>query len=300
MVITLVAMTRIQVTHFNDPGCPWGYSANPALRVLEWRYGAQLQWRHVMIGLAENPQLYVDRGYTPLMMASGWIGFRRYGMPFAPQAKVRIAATSPACRAVVAARLAGGVELEERVFRALQFAQFTSPVLLDEPTDLHLVLGDVEGVDADAIVGAIDTPEVWAAYEADRAETRSAAGGAGALQGKTFDSDGAERYTAPSLLFTRGELTLEATGMQPVEAYDVLVANLDPALERRAAPTGDVAAVLAAFPHGLVTGEVAAVLTAGNDPVDRPAAERLLVELVASGAASRTALGDDALWRLVG
>jgi len=293
-------MTSIQVTHFNDPGCPWGYSANPALRVLEWRYGSQLEWRHVLIGLAESPQLYVDRGYTPLMMASGWISFRRYGMPFAPEAKVRIAATSPACRAVVAARLAGGIELEERVFRALQFAQFTSPILLDEPTDLHLVLGDVAGVDADAIVGAIDSPEVLAAYEADKAETRTAAGGAGALQGKTANSDGAERYTAPSLLFTRGDQTLEATGMQPVEAYDVLIANLDPTLTRRAAPTGDVAAVLAAFPHGLVTGEVAAVLTEGNDAIDRPAAERLLVELVASGAAVRTPLGDDALWKLVG
>ena len=30
----------VRVTLFNDAGCPWGYSANPAFRVLEWRYGA--------------------------------------------------------------------------------------------------------------------------------------------------------------------------------------------------------------------------------------------------------------------
>ena len=29
----------ISVTHFTDPGCPWAYSASPALAVLHWRYG---------------------------------------------------------------------------------------------------------------------------------------------------------------------------------------------------------------------------------------------------------------------
>ena len=37
----------VKVTVYNDAGCPWGYSANPAFRVLEWRYGAQLDWRLV-------------------------------------------------------------------------------------------------------------------------------------------------------------------------------------------------------------------------------------------------------------
>ena len=39
----------IRATLFTDPACPWGYSALPALRVLEWRYGRQLDWR---VGLA--------------------------------------------------------------------------------------------------------------------------------------------------------------------------------------------------------------------------------------------------------
>ena len=41
-------MARIFLTHYSDPGCPWAYSANPALTVLRWRYGDQLVWRHVM------------------------------------------------------------------------------------------------------------------------------------------------------------------------------------------------------------------------------------------------------------
>ena len=290
------APTPISVTVFNDPGCPWGYSAIPALRVLQWRYGTQLDWRLVLIGLAESPQLYVDRGYTPVMMAKGQVGFRRYGMPFAPHPKERVAATSPACRAVVAARLAVPGS-EWRVHRALQLAQFTSTILLDEPDDLRRVLEGVDGIDAAAIVDSLETPEVLAAYAADHAETRTAAGGPGAMQGKTANSDGLERYTAPSVIFEREGVRLEATGMQPVEAYDVLLANLDPTLERRAAPVGDVHAAVAAFPEGLVTQEVAAILAVGNDAPDRDGAELLLLESLAAGDVTREQLGDDAVWR---
>src|SRR4051794_35406063 len=124
-------MTVVQVTHFSDPGCPWAWSASPALAALRWRYGNQLQWRHVMIGLTEHGSQYAERGYTPLMMARGQARFRRYGMPFAPQPKARVAGTSMACRAVIAVRL-HAPELEWVAFRALQFMQFCSPGLLDD------------------------------------------------------------------------------------------------------------------------------------------------------------------------
>ena len=47
------------------------------------------------------------------------------------------------------------------------------------------------------------------------------------------------------------------------------------------------------FPDGLTTQEVAAVM---GDAPDRMAAEGELIDLVATGIASRTAAGDDALW----
>src|SRR5207248_2554920 len=96
---------RITTTLYTDPACPWAYSESPPLRVLEWRYGAQLDWRLVVIGLTEQAQQYLDRGYTPLRAARGQARFRRYGMPFAPTPKARVAATARACRAIVAARL---------------------------------------------------------------------------------------------------------------------------------------------------------------------------------------------------
>ncbi|MGZ6706003.1 MAG: hypothetical protein ACXVFN_03520 [Solirubrobacteraceae bacterium] len=128
-------MQRITVTHFSDPGCPWAYSASPALATLRWRYGDQLDWRLVLIGLTEHASQYADRGYTPLGMARGYRDFRRYGMPFTTAPKRHVAATSRACRVIVAAREQDPA-LADATFRALQLAQFGSTLVLDDDGDL--------------------------------------------------------------------------------------------------------------------------------------------------------------------
>jgi predicted DsbA family dithiol-disulfide isomerase len=284
----------IDATLYNDPACPWAYSERPALRVLEWRYGPQLRWRLVLIGLTEQASQYERRGYTPLRGALNQLNFRRYGMPFAPTPKPRLSATARACRAVVAARLlVPGSEWV--VFRALQLANFTSPILLDDDNDLTAVLERVPGIDAARVISLLDAPEVAEAYERDRAEARSAAGSAAELQRKTATSDGPVRFTAPSVAFEAAGQRLVAGGFQPVEAYDVLVVNLDPTLERRLPPQSP-APLLEYFSEGLTTQEVAALLAAGNDRPDKASAEAALIELVAAGQAVRRPIGDDALW----
>jgi protein-disulfide isomerase-like protein with CxxC motif len=285
----------ISTTLYTDPACPWGYSASPALRVLEWRYGSQLDWRLVVIGLTENADQYVARGFTPLRMARGTASFRRFGMPFALEPKARASATARACRAIVAARLSEPGS-EWRALRALQLMQFTTPLILEDDVRVSAVVAAATGVPSAAILEALDSPAVTEAYERDREEARSAAGTAAERQDKTAVTDeGIARYTAPSLIFERDGSRLVAGGFQPVEAYDVLVSNLDPAIERRAAP-GDAAEVLEAFPDGLTTQEVAAIMTSGNDRVDREAAELALLELVSDGRIARIGLGDDAVW----
>jgi len=268
--------------------------------VIEWRYDDQLEWELVMVGLSEDTSRYESHGYTPLRMAQGQLNFRsRYGMPFAGAPKSRLSASSRACRAVVAAReLWPGSEWG--VFRALQLANFTTPLLFDDDDQLREVLGTVPGVDADRIVLGLDSPEVVSTYEGDKAMTRTAAGSATELQGKAGNSDGAVRYTAPSVVFeTEDGRRLEAGGFQPVEAYDVIVANLDPTLERKA-PPADAVELLEHFEFGLTTQEVAALLTHGNDSPDRAGAETALLGLVGEGRADRHPLGDDALWTLPG
>jgi protein-disulfide isomerase-like protein with CxxC motif len=296
--ITMTDEPRIHATLHTDPGCPWGYSAVPALRALRWRYGDQLEWRLVLIGLAEDARQYADRGFTPLLQARSGVMFRRYGMPFAPQPKSRVAATARACRAIAAARRAEPGS-EWRALRALQLAQFTSPMLLDDDAHVAAVVGAATGMSAASIRSQLDAAEVSAAYEADRAEARRAAGSPAELQGKTAVSDGAVRYTAPSVIFERGGVQLTAGGFQPVEAYDVLVANLDPSIARRAVPE-DAAEVLDAFPEGVTTQEAAMVLARSNEAPDAAAAEIALLELVADGRAVRTPVGDDAVWALPG
>lgn len=288
----------IDVTHFTDPGCPWAYSAAPAHTTLRWRYGDGLRWSLVTIGLSEDTERHARALYTPARTATGWLRFRRrFGMPFAVEPKPRLSATSPACRAIVAARLQAP-ELADSALRALQFAQFTTTGLLDDPEMLRGALGTVAGLDAAAIVGRIDDPNVRGAYEQDRARARTAAGSPTEAQGRAANSDGAVRYTAPSLVFRDGEgRCLEVGGFQPVEAYDVAIANLDPTLERRP-PATDPLEVLAAFPYPLATAEVAAVMT---EHLGEPSPERVeaaLVAAVGEGRAMRRPAGDGALWAL--
>jgi protein-disulfide isomerase-like protein with CxxC motif len=289
----------IQATLYNDPACPWGYSANPALNVLRWRYRDQIEWRLVMIVLREDTEERSANGFTPEMQARFARMFRdRFGMPVTAQAHERLVATERVCRAVVATRLAHpGRELA--AMRALQFAWFNDAALLDEAAAIEQALGRVAGIDAYAVVNSLDLPEVTAAYEADKAEARTAAGGPTDFQGKAAVSDGVVRYTAPSVVFTLGERRLEAGGFQPIEAYDVVIANLDTTLERTPPPDGPLP-LLEYFSDGLTTQEVTELL-AGNLAVrDRAAAEEALIELEASGAVTREALGDDALWALAG
>ena len=268
--------------------------------MLEWRYTDQLDWRLVLVGLSEDTSRYAEHGFTPLRMARSELMFRdRYGMPFATKPRPRLSASSRACRAVIAARREWPGS-EWRVFRTLQLANFNLGLLFDDDEQMREVLDGVSGVDADRIVSLIDDPDVLTEYELDKAQTRTAGGSATELQGKAGNSDGAVRYTAPSLLFETGDgRRLEAGGFQPVEAYDVVIANLDPSLERQAPPE-DPGPLLEHFDFGLTTQEVAAIMARGNDRPDRPAAEAALLELVDAGRAERLALGHDALWSAPG
>ena len=288
-------IVSLQVTHFSDPGCPWAWSASPAIAALQWRYGDQLEWRNVMIGLTQNGSVYEKRGYTPAGQARGYRTFRERGMPFATEPRERVHGTWPMCRVVVATRRLAP-EREYAVFRALQFAQFTSTAFLEDADELRGAIAWVPGIDADAIIEAADDPETEALFEQDRDEARTAANSPTEFQDKHANTDGRVRYTAPSIRFTNQQgVTLEAGGFQSFEAYDVLIANLDQSLSRRA-PADDAAEVLPAFPDGLTTAEVAQIMTQDKYAPDLNRAEDSLIAATDSDAATRLAFGHDALW----
>ncbi|HEY7630691.1 MAG TPA: hypothetical protein VH817_08330 [Thermoleophilaceae bacterium] len=290
-------MGSVQVTHITDPGCPWAYSIEPSITTLRWRYGDQLDWRIVMIGLTESGAEYEARGYTPERQAAVGLRFGRFGMPFGSSPRTRVPGTGRACRAVVSARL-DGVEAGYVALRSLRFGWFTSTLLMDEDEQIAQALSRAPELDVNAIMSRIDSPEVEEAYQRDREEARQAAGSPASMQGKTAIRDGVERYTAPTLIFEKDGQRLVAGGYQPIAGYDLCVANLDPTLTSR--PEAEtVGELLAEFPYGITTREVSLALAIRNDEPDDAAATEALLELVASGAAEREPLGDGALWRPV-
>ena len=287
----------IDATLHTDPGCPWAYSANPDIAVMQYRFGRGLTWRLVVIGLAEDSSRYTRSGYTPARMARGYLSYRRrFGMPFGAPPRERVTGTGRACRAIVATRLVQPGH-EWAAMRALQFAWFCSDVLLDDDDAIEATLATVDGLNAAVVVASIDDDATEDAYQHDRAEARTAAGSPTEAQGKSATTDGPVRYTAPSVIFTAADgRSIEAGGFQSIETYDNCVANLDPTLPRRPPPEDPLDA-LAAFDHGLTTQEVAAIMAPPLTDPDREAAEAALIELAGAGRVSRNPVGDGALWR---
>jgi predicted DsbA family dithiol-disulfide isomerase len=287
----------VKVLHFSDPACPWAYSASPALAALQWRFGDQLDWELITITLSEDASVFESRpDYTPTRVTIGRREYReRFGMPFGAEPRERNVISLPACRAIVATRLRHPGR-EHAVLRALQFAFMTTTLLVDTEDGIRAAIVDVEGIDADAIISSLEAPDVVQAWQDDYALTRTAAGSATEVMGRSSSRGGAVRYTAPSLLFERDNTRLDAGGFQPLEAYDVCLANLAPELERRPEPE-TAAEALTAFPDGLTTREVAAVMQARLGRLDHDGAEASLIEAVADGKALRRPLGNDALWQ---
>jgi predicted DsbA family dithiol-disulfide isomerase len=280
-----MATPLVDVVHFTDPGCPFAYSAEPFRLKLQWIFGDGLRWTTRMVVLAHRGEEYVEKGFTPEVLAGAQATLaERYGMPIDTTQRDRMAGTAPACRAYVAARRHAEPAQAERLLRELRIATFSGSHL-DEWSTIHGA-ARAAGIDPDAL-------ERWAAEtdtEHELAEdmrlARNPLPSALALGHKLAPAGDGHRYTCPLLEVTAGRDTVAAPGFQPFESYDVALAHLAPGLERRALPA-DVDDVLAWAPHPLATQEVAALL----DLERAEARERLQ----AAGATEHP-LGTDAFW----
>src|SRR5690349_103044 len=158
-------MAGVRITEYTDPGCPWAYSAEPFRRRLDWLYGDALEWRIRVVGLASSPRDYEERGFTPEKQAAS---FRRiaaeHGMPIDTRPRPRMAATMPACRAIVAARL-HAPERERRLLRRLRIRHFCGQ-LLDEWQTVADAAHDAH-LDPDELHGWMDGEDVDQALDED-------------------------------------------------------------------------------------------------------------------------------------
>jgi predicted DsbA family dithiol-disulfide isomerase len=282
-------MADVCITEYTDPGCPWAYSAEPFRRRLSWLYGERLEWRTRLVGLAESPDEYTDRGFTPERQAQAFATIaREHRMPIDTEQRPRMAATVPACRAVVAARLRAPGH-ERRLLRRLRVRHFSGE-LLDEPQTIAGAARDA-GLDPAQLEVWMREEEVEAALREDMAAAREPIAAARVLDHKLANWSGGRRYTCPSYEVVRMSdgVRIAVPGFQPWAVYDVVTANLVPGVDRRD-PPDSVEEVLEWTGTPLATQEVAVVCDVGFEE----ARERL------GRVAEERHVGADGFWTLDG
>ena len=281
-------MSAITITEYTDPGCPFAWSAEPARRRVEWLYGDQLRWQLRMVGLSDDGAAVERAGFTPERQSAAFKHLAEaHGMPIDTSVRARTAATMPACRAVVAARV-HAPQSERAVLRAVRVLHFSGE-LLDDPQTLDRAARDagLDPAELDRWSAGSDTEE---ALVEDLRLARDPSPGALALVHKLAgDGNGGHRYTCPSYELHRDAdgASLSAPGFQPAASYEVAIANLAPSLTRRPDPS-EVAEVLQWAGEPLATAEVAAVCG-----IDREEARERLGRV-----ATERHIGFDGLWSL--
>jgi predicted DsbA family dithiol-disulfide isomerase len=274
-------MAAVTITEYTDPGCPFAFSAEPFRRRLQWLFGDQLEWRPRMVVLADTPEEYLEKGFTTERQSSSFETLsREHGMPIDTRLRPRMAATAPACRAVVAARLFAP-EAEWALLRRLRVRHFSAQ-LLDDPGTIADAAVDA-GIDPAELTQWLDRPEVEVALQEDKAAARAPTPAALAQPHKLAEWSGGMRYTCPSYEIEG----LSVPGFQPWAAYEVALANVAPGLEKRDPPS-DVAEVLRWAGTPLATREVAEVCQT-SDREARQALGRVAVE---------SHVGADGFWSL--
>ena len=280
-------MASLTLREFTDPACPWAFSAEPARLRLDWLYGDQLDRRLHMVGLSERPEDYLDKGFTPELLAEGLGRIQRlYGMPIDRRPRPRMIATVEACRAVVAARL--NAPWSERGMLRRLMVRAMAGELIDEPEVIAAAADDV-GIDRRELRVWMIEPETEAVLRADMASARAPTQAARALRHKLAPTAIGWRYTCPSIeMEAEDGRRIDLPGFQDVQAYEVGIANLAPDLARRDDPSS-VEEVLDWADEPLATAEVAAIC--GMD------VREARVEL--ARVADHTPVGPDGYWSLV-
>ncbi|MGZ4481144.1 MAG: DsbA family protein [Gaiellales bacterium] len=249
-------MPDVRITEFTDPGCPWAWSAEPVRRRLRWLYGDRLEWKLRMVVLWESAEQQSESGVTPERQAAVYHRIAHdHGMPIDTRVRPRLAATLPACLAVVAVR----THQPDAVIRLLRELRVlhASGALLDDPDTLSRAAA-AAGVEPADLQRWIGEPGVAADLAEDMRLAREPMPAARVLDHKLANWSGGRRYTCPSYEIARlaDDVHVAVPGFQPFSVYDVITANLVPGLDRRE-PPASVEEALAWADCPLATKEVA-------------------------------------------
>jgi predicted DsbA family dithiol-disulfide isomerase len=137
----------VEVVHFADAACPWDYSAEPVRVALQERYGAQLRWRTVQVGLHESGASMALRGFTTDGLRESYREFqRRFGMHFCMLTRPRLHGSWPGARMVKAAEMQGPAA-GAALLRRLRLAWFLDVRPTDDGDELLALAAELEGID---------------------------------------------------------------------------------------------------------------------------------------------------------
>ncbi len=278
---------EVRITEYTDPGCPWAWSAEPFRRRLQWLYGDSIEWRERMVGLSESQKDYEDKGFTTDKQSSAFAKIaEEHGMPIDTSERPRMAATLPACRAVVATQL-NAPERARQLLRCLRVQHF-SGALLDERETIHSAASQAE-LDPAELARWMEEERTESTLREEMDAARQPIPAARVLDEKLAGWSGGRRYTCPSYEIERmaDGVKIGVPGFQPFSVYDVILANLVPGQERRDFAPG-VVEVLERAGTPLATKEVAVLCQL--TPHD--AREQL------GHVATERHLGFDGLWKL--
>jgi predicted DsbA family dithiol-disulfide isomerase len=280
-------MATVTITDFTDPGCPFAFSAEPIRLHLAWIYGDQIEWRPRMVGLSETAAAYENHGFTVERQSKAFAHLSsEYHMPIDTSLRPRMAATMPACRAFVAARL-NVPDRADALLRRLRVRTFSGE-LLDAPETVAAAATDA-GIDPTELAQWTASEAVAEALAADIDAARHPKPAGLALDRKLAGWSGGRRYTCPSyeIAPTGGDDPVVIPGFWPFAVYEVALANLLPQADRRDPPE-TVEEVLRWAGTPLATQEVAAI-----SELDFNAAREAL-----GGVAVETHVGWDGFWTL--
>ena len=217
----------------------------------------------MLIGLTEDASQYV----RPWLHAAA----RRAGPADVPRAtgcrsrrrpRPRVSATARACRAVVAARLANPGSEWRGVPRPPAGQLHHRRWCWRTTSSCATCWRASPASTPRRSIAALDSPEVTEAYEHDKADTRTAAGSAAELQGKTATTrragalHGALGRVQRQRHLARGRRLSAGRGLRRADRQPRPDAGPPSLRPRRPAP------LLDHFPAGLTTQEVAALMTA--------------------------------------
>jgi predicted DsbA family dithiol-disulfide isomerase len=225
----------VVITEYTDPACPWAFSAEPFRRRLNWLYGEQIAWEVKLVGLSDGSG---PAKFTPGQLSKTYKKIsHEHKMPIDTRVRERMAASLPACRAVVAARRNASYDQMRRLLRRLRVRSFSGE-LLDAPETIDGAARDA-GIEVADLHRWIEDPATQAALDEDMAAAREPLPAARVLDAKLANWSGGRRYTCPSYEITRQAdgVRIAVPGFQPFAVYDVVTANLVPGLDRREAPS---------------------------------------------------------------